>query len=40
MIHDWKCFDMEITDFKYYYDPTYTSETRPSQISKYVISGY
>ena len=33
MIHHWKGFDSEITDFKYLHDPTPSGETIPSQIS-------
>ena len=31
MIHHWKCFDLEMTDFEYHHDPTYTGEIIPSQ---------
>ena len=34
MIHHWKGFDSEITDFKYHHDPTPSSETIPSETSK------
>ena len=37
MIHHLKALDLEITDFSYYYDPTYTGENIPSQTSKYVM---
>ena len=40
MIHHWKCLDLEITDSEYYYDPTYTGETVPSQSSRHVTRGY
>ena len=32
MIHQWKALELEITDFEYYYGPTYTGETKPSQF--------
>ena len=35
MIHHSKCFDLEITDFEYQHDPTYTGETKPSQTLKH-----
>ena len=31
MIHLWKALDLEITDFNYQHDPTYTGETIPFQ---------
>ena len=31
MIHHWKGFDLEITDFEDYHDPTPSSEIIPSQ---------
>ena len=31
MIHHWKGLELEITDFDYHHDPTYTAETLPSQ---------
>ena len=33
MIHRWKSFDLEITDFSYQYDLTPSGETIPSQTS-------
>ena len=33
MLHHWKVFDLDITDFKYYHGPTYSSETIPSENS-------
>ena len=33
MIHHWKGFDLEITDFKYHHDPSASGETIPSQTS-------
>ena len=33
MIHHSKGPDLEITDFEYHHDPTYTGETEPSQTS-------
>ena len=33
MIHHWKGFDSEITDFNYHHDPTQSGETIPYQIS-------
>ena len=33
MIHHWKGFDLEITDFNYQHGPTPSSETIPSQTS-------
>ena len=33
MIHYWKGFDLEITDFIYRHDPTPSGETIPSQTS-------
>ena len=33
MIHHSKGLDLEITDFEYHHDPTYTGETIPSQTS-------
>ena len=33
MIHDWKCFQLEITDFNYHDDPTSLVETIPSQTA-------
>ena len=33
MIHNWKGFDLEITEFNYRHDPTQSGETIPSQIS-------
>ena len=34
MIHHWKDFYLEITDFNYDHDPTSSGETIPSQTSK------
>ena len=36
MIHHWKDLDLEITDFEYYHDLTYTVETKPSHTVKHV----
>ena len=36
MIHHSKGLDLEITDFEYQRDPTYTVETKPSQTLKHV----
>ena len=36
MIHHSKGLDLEITDFEYYHDLTYTVETKPSQTFKHV----
>ena len=36
MIHHWKGLELEITDFEYHHDPTYTGETIPSQTLKHV----
>ena len=36
MIHHSKGLDLEITDFEYQRDPTYTGETKPSQTLKHV----
>ena len=33
MIHHWKGFDLEITDFSYHRDPTASGENIPSQTS-------
>ena len=33
MIHNWKGFDSEITDFNYHHDATPSGETKPSQTS-------
>ena len=33
MIHRWKALDLEITDFEYRHDRTYTGEIVPSQTS-------
>ena len=33
MIHHWKSFDLEITDFNYHHDPPHSGETIPSQTS-------
>ena len=33
MIHIWKGFDLEITDFNYHRDPTLSFGTIPSQAS-------
>ena len=33
MIHTWKGFDLEITDFNYHCDPTPSGESIPSQTS-------
>ena len=33
MIHNWKRFDLEITDFNYQRDPTPSGESVPSQTS-------
>ena len=35
MIHHWKDFDLENTDFKYYYDLTPSGETIPPQTSNF-----
>ena len=32
-IHQWKGFELEITDFNYHDDPTHSVETIPSQTS-------
>ena len=40
MILHSKVLDLEITDFGYYHDPTYTGGIIPSQTSRYVIRGY
>ena len=37
MIHQWKALDMEIIDFEYQYDRTYTGEIIPSQTSEYAM---
>ena len=34
MIYHSKSLDLQITDFEYQHDPTYTVETKPSQTSK------
>ena len=31
MIHHWKAFDLEIADFEYHHDVTYTGDTIPFQ---------
>ena len=36
MIHHSKGLDLEIKDFEYQHDPTYTGETKPSQTLKHV----
>ena len=36
MIHHWRGLDLEITDFEYHHDPTYTSESLPSQTRKHL----
>ena len=36
MIHHSKGLDLEITDFEYYHDLTYTVENKPSQNLKHV----
>ena len=36
MIHHSKGLHLEIRDFEYQRDPTYTGETKPSQILKHV----
>ena len=36
MIHHSKGLDLEITDFKFHHDLTYTVETKPSQTVKHV----
>ena len=33
MIHRWKTFDLEITDFENRRDPTHSSDNIPSKIS-------
>ena len=33
MIHNWKGFDLKITDFKNHRDPTPSGESIPSQTS-------
>ena len=33
MIHHWKGFDLEITDFIYHHDPRPSGESIPSQTS-------
>ena len=33
MIHQWKRLDLEITDFEYHHDLTFSAETIPSQTS-------
>ena len=33
MIHHSKALDLEITNFKYYHDLTYTGEIKPSQTA-------
>ena len=33
MIHHWKGFDLDITDFSYHRDPTPSGENIPSQTS-------
>ena len=33
MIHHWKSFDLEITDFIHHHDPTPSGERVPSQTS-------
>ena len=33
MIHHSKGLDLEITDFEYQFDPTYTGGTKPSETS-------
>ena len=33
MIHKWKGFDLEITDFNYHRDPKHSGESIPSQTS-------
>ena len=35
MIHHWKGFDLEITDFNYHHDQTPSGETIPSQTSNF-----
>ena len=40
MIHHWKGLDLDITDFEYHDDPTYTGEIIPSETSRYVIRGF
>ena len=37
MIHYWKVFDLEITDFEDYYGLTYTGELLPSQTSNSLV---
>ena len=37
MIYHSKGLDLEITDFGYHHDPTYTGEIIPSQISRYAM---
>ena len=34
MMHHWKVLDLEITDFDYQYDRTFSCENIPSQTSK------
>ena len=33
MIHNWKCLDLEITDFNYHHDPTTSGGSVPFQTS-------
>ena len=33
MIHQWKALDLEIVDFEYQHDLTFSCETIPSQTS-------
>ena len=35
MIHHSKCLDLEITDFQYHHDPTYTGDITPTQTSNF-----
>ena len=38
MIHQWKGFDLEITDFNYHHVPTPSSDTIPSQTSSQILN--
>ena len=33
MMHHWKALDLDITNFEYHLDPTYSCEKIPSQTS-------
>ena len=39
MIHHWKGFELDITDFEYHHDPTASPETIPSQTSNLQTCG-